>query len=586
MASRPWWETFAKALSILALCGGCSTAPIEKSAVIADSPLSTQQEERERQLLEEDDRHKRQAAEEQMFADRISDLLKLPTSNRLFLDDLRRNPDIDTLVNIGKPAIPYLVKSAPQTIIAVMVLGEFGVDAFVAGPKLKEIAETHVEKMRLEALIALSKIGYDPAWTYATLKVWIDRKPSIDSREKDRLIYSLARFDPQLFDVLLTLKTLIRRNEAAEPLYALTAFGILGVDAEPEIPFLIGLASRKERIGNRSKYIDLIPGQASKALKQIAAAYKTANSDLVRERVGIQARRLTQGADMSESCEDDCWWDALSILHLIGEPAVPQLAELLDEPRGAIRSAIVLDLIGDPAVPELIRFAKARTPDVSEVLDKVLKARKSTSVHFLINLSLSMYGVAVAPVLPSGNNFSTDPSLEDVLNTTDYFDTASWPNVFRAFALLHLVPDKAFKLLADFTSLAKQPNGRRFATLLLSHHPQEAIDVLPVLLMMLNDLDSIVAINAASALKAAGKPAIPILARALAERGDASMWLQKLQIRAITLLGEIGDPDALPLLERRFKGPDQGTKEIELSAINQIRSRNNLPQFIPSKEHR
>ena len=197
------------------------------------------------------------------------------------------------------------------------------------------------------------------------------------------------------------------------------------------------------------------------------------------------------------------------------------------------------------------------------VLDEVLQERRSSPLSYLIGLNVPVFGVDGNDSANPGpiSTANLEEALQTHLASGDYSDEVARQKVTAAFQAIHVfAPQRAIELLRKASEFDKPVSTRRLATWVLSRHADSfhadpVADILPGLLLGLLDPDPVAARNVALTLIAAGKPALPVLIRALEDPNYVPAQLQaSFALSATTIMIEIGEQSAVPFLQKRLRG--------------------------------
>lgn len=178
------------------------------------------------------------------------------------------------LINVGRPAVPHLIRRIETSRMerihqgAAGVLENLGTEAHAAVPALVGASEDSVPETRIAAAKALAAIDPDgEAVVSALIKLLVDRESSVraaaatalgecDSTTSLRQVLSIALTDASSTVRLAVAKSLMRHNDGAESvvpallellasadteaaLSAIRLLGEMGADAEDAIPALV-----------------------------------------------------------------------------------------------------------------------------------------------------------------------------------------------------------------------------------------------------------------------------------------------------------------------------------------------------------
>ncbi|MEO1399913.1 MAG: HEAT repeat domain-containing protein [Cyanobacteria bacterium J06635_1] len=278
-----------------------------------------------------------------------------------------RHEVVRALSNIGKPAVPALIKALEDPagrILAAIALGNIGPEAEAAIPALQEIfaeptvaepAPSPSEPVRPDPIIR-PRLPIDPI---PPIRPGIDLPtidptlvtPTLSPEESTRLSMALAlgkigpdTETPGIEKIVPPLLTLLNNPDVVIQTEAAFSLGNLGTLAAPAIHDLI------EMMGT--------PGLDIRAFD----ARDTAAETLIKLGSPAVPDLITALA----ATDDTVYSRAAYALGEIGEPAITELAETLIHPDANVRrrAAFALGKVGQPAVPALLAALQSDTPAV------------------------------------------------------------------------------------------------------------------------------------------------------------------------------------------------------------------------------
>jgi HEAT repeat protein len=409
------------------------------------------------------------------------------------VDPATRAGALNALAEVGKPAVPALVQSLKDekaTYWVCLILGEIGPDAAEAVPALVEVLKADQRpEVRREAVLALAAIGPAAAGAVPPL---VEALADKDTAIGASAAYALGCVGPQAKEAL---PALAKSLENADP-FLKTASGWALAKIEPT------------------------EAHRATAVALLLSALKSDQPRLRRAAVlGLASLKppaelvLPQLTEVVKVVGKDAAGDTLEVLVVIGEPAVPVLAEALK--REEIRFLVVRDLarLGPKAQPataslaELVnsdplsavrrealmalgaigRGAAAAVPAAIEALDS-----KQETVAYAACYALGKIGKPAAAAVPV--------LLKKLGDSNELLAVAA------AWALAGIQPDSAETARATVPVLVKgltesEPKVRVEAAVALGHFGHLAQEAVPALTKLLDDKDESVQTAASEAIK-------------------------------------------------------------------------------------
>jgi len=501
----------------------------------------------------------------------------------------------NALVQIGKPAVPALIEaltspSNPVRIAACTALGQIGDPAAV--PKLMKHLQDPAFNVRIAACTALGQIG-DPSAVPALIASLDDR--DISEAVTNALVQIGKPAVLALIEALTSPSNRVRRA-------ACTALGEIGdPDAVP------ALRVHAEIMEEAQQALAMLGGTSmalQEAVRMLAeqslwgVLCRALTSDLVRDAI-VQLGSNAVPALMEALCDNNpkIRSAACTALGQIGDnTAVPKLIKCLNDNAIYVRIAActALGQIGDPsAVPALIACLDQQ--DVSEAAANALVQIGKPAVPALIETLTNpseRVRIAACTALGQIRDASAAHALIACLDKRDISKVA-------ANALVQIgkpaVPAliEALKSENDFVRraacIALGQIGDPAAVSELAKCLQDSVIDIRIaacsalgqirdasaahaLIACLDDLD--ISEAAANALVQIGKPAVPVLTRALTSSKN------NMRSAACTVLGKIRDTAAVPVLIQCLKDTYSDVRCAACRALGKIRDTAAVPSLI------
>ncbi len=170
---------------------------------------------------------------------------------------------MESLVNLGKPAVPALIqalkdKNPSVRSSAAIALGKMGVLATPAVPSLSNALQDENLEVRRNAAIAMGKLGRKALVPYL-----IARLQSQDASVRYSATHALSRFGADAEPAIPQLIKAIGDSNKSVRFGAVNAVGNLGTIAKPTIPSLVKALQEND---------DSIPPSAAYSLGRIASS--------------------------------------------------------------------------------------------------------------------------------------------------------------------------------------------------------------------------------------------------------------------------------------------------------------------------
>lgn len=424
-------------------------------------------------------------------------------------EDVRLNAAL-ALGKIGvaavKPLLPALEdKEADIRFYAVWAVGWVGPDAKEAGPKVVALLADKDDNVRRKAAYALGRINPEPtAAVDALIKALADKNLEVQKAAGE----ALSKFGRDAAPALILA---LSDKEARIRLEVIRSLGKLGPDAKAAIPELKSILSEQSTLSQ----------EAAQTLGKIGKDALPALSEVLRQ-------------------ENDKVHSAVfQAFRQIGADAVPAAIDALGHPAAAVRRQAA-QLLGEL--------------NISDKSVVVALAHTLQDDHYTVRIqclsSLQRLGPAANFVAPK------------VLALVDHADS---PTRLAALNALTMVRGEVDMVLAAMAKAAKASDAttRQLAVRVAGTYGTKAV---PLVLAAIKDTDPIVrneGLQRLATLPGDLKDALPVLRELMKEASPVTRRL------AVQALGRAGN-DAVPDLIEALKDADYNVKLVAIRGVRQV----------------